>query len=173
MAAQPVPENTRLIKSKRGGDKLLHAGHLYNKGHVAKDGATQWRCDKMTSSGCQGSCKTKLLGAALQAEALKTHNHLPAPERAQQEELRGNLRTSASGQPASGAAKLVAADLRNIARADLDTLPDTRSLKRVVWETRLYERKKKLKIDGEDSPSLEKSLEELVLSPELCTVSGE
>lgn len=48
-----------LIKSKRGGDKLLYEGYAYTRKRTTKS-SIRWECSKRHTEGCKGIIITNL-----------------------------------------------------------------------------------------------------------------
>ena len=136
-AAAPPPqadENTRILNSKRGGEKLVHDGFLYNLRRNHQDGGKVWICDRSGKDNCPASCKSTAGLRGLSVEVATSHNHLANPERIQREDLRNSLKVAAKAQPTAKAAVLVATGLREVPPEDMPHIPNNTELKRLVWD---------------------------------------
>eukprot|EP00973_Karenia_brevis_P059625 8300585-Karenia_brevis.AAC.1 len=137
--------NCSFVPSKRGADKLFHEGYLYTCRYKASDGSKRWICDR---EDCAGTCKTRLEGLQVVAEAGAAHYHLPEPERAQAAQVRGKARAEAKSQAAATAQQVAASALEGVAAEAMPTVPSNTHLKRAAWRARYAEQKKRARVDG-------------------------
>jgi hypothetical protein len=72
-----MEQNTKIIRSNKGNDKMCLNGHMYNKKHIGKTTIT-WRCCKSSSISCRGGLKTAL--DHTQVLEINLHNHASSEE---------------------------------------------------------------------------------------------
>ena len=169
----PAEPAFQLLQSKRGGEKLLHQGFLYNLRYAAKNGTRTWCCEKGPKV-CGGEVKTRLEGLRTVIQQVKLHTHLPTPDKAVAEQVRAKARAAASQQPDTTAANVVSAALTGVAEESLSATPNTRNLKRTCWRTRAAEQQKRIK-SGEEAPQDfdYSTLDVLTVPDKLKKVDGE
>ena len=173
-AAAPPQPSAQIFRSKRGGEKLALQGFIFNHRHTAKDGTKLWICDRQPCLHCTSTVKTKPLGDNLTVSNHGQHNHLPNPEHASVEIMKGALRAAAVSDAGSSASVLVANALQPLDRPDMDVAPANDLLKRVVWSARQSDQKKRLRLNPEEPQVVQTApLSELILPPQLCEVNGD
>jgi hypothetical protein len=174
MAAMPgpaaaAPTEAFLVPSRRGKDKLKLDGFCFTHRNTRKDGKDVWLCDH---PGCAAKCASHRVGNLIFVREVPAHNHLANPDRIRREESLASAKREALQQPHATVTQCLTDVLAKDPEVPREILPTKHQFKRIMWEARAAERKKRLRGDAGAPAADFTSLRDLVLPPVLTSVDG-
>ena len=119
------------IQTERNSRNLLYHGHLYVKNKTLNNGNTFWECEQRRSgNGC--SVKVLLDPGDNFIRISGDHTHAPNPERAEDLNIRTQIRREARLLPDRRTNNIVAGNLVLAERAVIANLPELETMRRDV-----------------------------------------
>lgn len=124
-------EGAKIIKSDKGGEKLLLKGFVYYKSRTV--GVKKyWRCNRMKNKECNSTAITTLREEKIEVLKEVQHDHAPNREEVEAEFLKTSLKRKASTHPNMPPAQLLRTELAGVSSGVLAMLPERENLKKMI-----------------------------------------